>query len=528
MVFSSLLFLFRFLPLVLLLYVAVPVRFRNLVLLLTSLVFYAWGEPVYVFLMLLSILVSYMGGILIDHFRAVERQALIREMKWGAEGREKAERGQEKGRSFRNYAGSSGRGSGRGSRKEKEAEKEPGPPGGRGSKLSLIFSVGILLLFLGYFKYTDFLIRTLNSLFDSEIPLLSLTLPIGISFYTFQTISYLVDIYRGNALVQRNIISYGAYVTMFPQLIAGPIVQYKTIDRALRMRVETPEEFAEGVVRFVTGLGKKVLLANNAGLLWDQIRVLDPGSLPLLSAWIGILAFTFQIYFDFSGYSDMAIGLGHMFGFRFLENFDHPYLSRSITEFWRRWHISLGTWFREYVYIPLGGNRAGNGKLIRNTLIVWLLTGIWHGADWNFMIWGIYYGILLLLEKLIWGSALKRLPRIFQHLYSMFFIMIGWYIFSFNEIDGKLGYLGAMFGRSGSFVSGGSLYLLYSNAALLLALILMSTNLPGRLWKKILTNLSGSVFLTVLVRGTAISLVLLLSVAFLVGASYNPFLYFRF
>lgn len=472
MVFSSLLFLFRFLPLVLVLYYAVPKRLRNLVLLLVSLVFYAWGEPVYVILMIVSILISWTGGLTVDHFLRCENE--------------------------------------------------------RAAKISLAISVAAGLSLLGFFKYSDFVLRTINKLAHSEIPLLELALPIGISFYTFQTISYIIDVYRGSARVQKNIISYGAYVTMFPQLIAGPIVQYKTIDEQLRRRNETADEFSKGVMRFMIGLGKKVLLANNAGLLWDSIRVMDTGSLPVLTAWIGIAAYTFQIYFDFSGYSDMAIGLGHMFGFRFLENFDHPYLSKSATEFWRRWHISLGTWFREYVYIPLGGNRTGIPGLIRNTMAVWLLTGIWHGADWNFMIWGIYYGILLLLEKLVYGNALRKLPSFLQHIYCMLVVMIGWFIFSFNEISGGMGYLAAMFGAGGSFLNNGSIYELYSNGVLLIALILGSTCLPASLAGKVLGRFEKKGGVQLALRMAFVVVIFLVSTAYLVSASYNPFLYFRF
>ena len=472
MIFSSLLFLFRFLPLVLLLYYAVPKKLRNLVLLLVSLVFYAWGEPVYVVLMIVSILISWSGGLAVDRF-----------LRAGNE---------------------------------------------KGARISLGVSVAAGLSLLGFFKYADFVLRTINQAAGSDIPLLRLALPIGISFYTFQTISYIIDVYRGTASVQTNIISYGAYVTMFPQLIAGPIVQYKTIDRQLRSRHESSEEFADGVMRFMIGLGKKVLLANNAGVLWDSIRVMDTGNLPVLTAWIGIAAYTFQIYFDFSGYSDMAIGLGHMFGFRFLENFDHPYLSKSATEFWRRWHISLGTWFREYVYIPLGGNRVGRFGLIRNTMIVWLLTGIWHGADWNFMLWGLYYGILLMLEKLVYGRALEKLPSVLRHVYCMFVVMIGWYLFSFNEISGGYGYLAALFGGGGRFMDRGSIYQLYSNAVLLIILIIGSTTLPIRAASAVLKKVRRSNTATVVLRGAFTVCVFMLSVAYLVSASYNPFLYFRF
>ena len=397
----------------------------------------------------------------------------------------------------------------------------------KAAKVSLGVSVAAGLSLLGFFKYSDFVLRTVNELSHSDIPLLHLALPIGISFYTFQTISYIIDVYRGSASVQKNVISYGAYVTMFPQLIAGPIVQYKTIDRQLRRRRESSDEFALGVMRFMCGLGKKVLLANNAGLLWDQIRVMDTGSLPVLTAWIGIAAYTFQIYFDFSGYSDMAIGLGHMFGFRFLENFDHPYESKSASEFWRRWHISLGTWFREYVYIPLGGSRAGTAVLIRSTMAVWLLTGIWHGADWNFMIWGLYYGILLLLEKLVYGKWLRRLPGALQHIYCMLVVMVGWFIFSFNEISGGMGYLGAMFGGGGSFLDNGSIYFLYSNAIMLIVLILGSTTLPAALAAKLAAR-GRETIAPVILRGIFVVAVFVASTAYLVSASYNPFLYFRF
>ena len=470
MVFSSLLFLFRYLPIVLILYYLVPKRFRNLVLLLVSLVFYAWSEPVYVVLMIVSILISWTGGLLVDRF---------------------LERGND-----------------------------------RKARWSLIISVGACLALLAYFKYADFALKTVGAVFHRDIPLLNLALPVGISFYTFQTISYIIDVYRGNARVQHDLISYGAYVTMFPQLIAGPIVQYKTVDEQLRTRTETQEEFALGADRFMTGLGKKVLLANNAGLLWDTVRVMDAGNMSVLTAWIGIAAFTFQIYFDFSGYSDMAIGLGHMFGFRFLENFNYPYLSKSVTEFWRRWHISLGTWFREYVYIPLGGNRHGTKALIRNTMIVWLLTGFWHGADWNFMFWGLYYGVLLLVEKLFLKRYLEKLPGWVRHVYCVFLVMLGWYLFSYTDISSGILYLGAMFGAGGSFIDNEAVYLLLSNAVLLILLIFGSTELPRRCAQRFLTGQTEKGAL--IARCVWYAALFVICVAYLVDASYNPFLYFRF
>ena len=473
MVFSSLLFLFRFLPVVLILYFAAPRKVKNLVLLLVSLVFYAWGEPVYVILMAASILITWLGGFLVDRFRQ--------------EGREKA------------------------------------------AKWALVLSVSAGLGLLIVFKYTGFIMRTVRSLSGAGFPIVELALPIGISFYTFQTISYIIDVYRGNGRVQKNIITYGAYVTMFPQLIAGPIVQYRTIDAQLRSRKESAEEFAEGAGRFLIGLGKKVLLANNAGALWDSIRILDASSIPVLDAWIGIAAFTFQIYFDFSAYSDMAIGLGHMFGFRFLENFNYPYLSRSVTEFWRRWHISLGTWFREYVYIPLGGNRKGTVALIRNTMIVWLLTGIWHGADWNFLIWGLYYGILLLVEKLFLSKYLEELPGFLQHVYCMLIVMIGWYIFSAGDITGKGSYFLAMIGLAGNpLANRGSVYRLYTNIVLLILLMIGSTRAPRNAAGRLFKRLEDHENISLIIRCVFYAAVFFLSVAYLVDATYNPFLYFRF
>lgn len=473
MIFSSLLFLFRFLPAVLLVYYIVPRRFRNFVLLLFSLIFYAWGEPVYILLMLASILVSYTGGIVVDRMKRRNR------------------------------------------------------PGA--AKAALVVSSVISLSLLGFFKYADFAIGTVNSLTGAGLDLLHIALPIGISFYTFQTMSYTIDVYRGEAKVQKNLISFGAYVAMFPQLIAGPIVQYKTIDEQMRNRRETAEEFAAGVHRFMIGLGKKVLLANNAGALWDTIQAMDSSQLPVLTAWMGLLAYTMQLYFDFSAYSDMAIGLGHMFGFRFLENFNYPYISKSITEFWRRWHISLSTWFRDYVYIPLGGNRVNLWRHIRNIMVVWLLTGFWHGASWNFVAWGLYYGILLLIEKYVLGKYLKKLPAIVQHIYCMFFVMIGWNLFVFDDMGQGLGFLRALFGTYGQgLLNRETIYLLYNNLVLLVLLILGSTHLPGRLANGLLQRLHSHELLATVLRMIFYAGIFLLSVAWLVDASYNPFLYFRF
>ena len=461
MIFSSLLFLFRFLPAVLVLYYLAPRPLRNLVLLLCSLVFYAWGEPVYIILMIVSILVSYTGGILVDRFKTQGKR--------------------------------------------------------RAARAALLGSSVVSLSLLGFFKYADFLIGTVDSLTGAGINLLKIALPIGISFYTFQTMSYTIDVYRGEAKVQKNLISFGAYVTMFPQLIAGPIVQYKTIDHQLRTRKETAAQFAYGIHRFMIGLGKKVLLANNAGALWDTVRSMEHTQIPVVMSWMGLAAYTFQLYFDFSAYSDMAIGLGHMFGFRFLENFNYPYISKSITEFWRRWHI------------PLGGNRVGVWKHIRNILVVWMLTGIWHGASWKFVLWGLYYGVLLLIEKFVLGKYLKKLPGVFQHIYCMFFVMLGWNLFVFDDMSAGISFARALFGTYGAgFCSRETLYLLYNNAVLMVLLILGSTQLPARAGNWICAKLRGKETILTIVKNVFYGCIFLLSVAWLVDASYNPFLYFRF
>lgn len=352
MVFSDLLFLFRFLPIVLIVYFASPKKFRNAVLFFSSLIFYAWGEPVYVSLMLFSTLVDYIHGRLVYRLK-----------------------------------------------NNNQTKK---------AKLVVMSSMVINLGLLGFFKYADFFIGTVNSIFGTSIGFLNVALPIGISFYTFQTMSYTLDIYMNNEAPQKNIISFGAYVAMFPQLIAGPIVQYKTVAKELRERKENIDDFAIGVRRFILGLGKKVLLANSTGAIWTTVKALPDTDLSIVAAWFGIICFALQIYYDFAGYSDMAIGLGKMFGFNFPINFDYPYISKSVTEFFRRWHISLGKWFRDYVYIPLGGNRKGRLKLIRNILVVWILTGFWHGASYNFILWGLYFGILLVIEKVFFIKSFRK------------------------------------------------------------------------------------------------------------------------
>ena len=471
MVFSSLLFLFQYLPVVILLYFIVPKRFRNALLFAASLFFYGWGEPVYMVLLLFSTLVDFIHGQLIAYF--------------------------------------------------KERLND------RAAKLALISAMLINLGLLGFFKYSDFFIGAVNRISGSDILLLHLALPIGISFYTFQTMSYSIDIYREDAKLQKNIIAFGAYVSMFPQLIAGPIVRYQTIAKELNDRTESTGRFALGVRLFIIGLGKKVLLANPMGSLWDQIHAVSSIEQTAWMLWLGIITYGMQIYFDFSGYSDMAVGLGHMFGFTFPENFNYPYTSRSVTEFWRRWHISLGTWFKEYVYIPLGGNRKGKRRQVVNILVVWLLTGIWHGAGWNFVLWGLYFGFWLLAEKLWLQPYLIWLPNSCRYIYTLTIVFLGWVLFSHDNITEGWHYLTGMFGGGGlrwSF-SGRTAYLIWTSLPQLILCIIGATSLPKRCFEGWQSR-SGLWREGVTVAG--LLGIMLLVTAALVNASYNPFLYFRF
>ncbi len=470
MIFSSVFFIFVFLPVALVLYYVVPHQFKNVVLLFLSLVFYAWGEPIYVFLMLFSIVFNYFSGLQIADFKAQEDAYRARFSFW--------------------------------------------------------FTVIINIAILGFFKYYGFLLSNLNAILPFDIPYHELALPIGISFYTFQILSYIIDVYMDRVPVQKNFISFGTYVTMFPQLIAGPIVRYKDIEAQLVSRKCTFQKFSEGMTWFLIGLGKKALLANRIGTAYDAIAATAADERSVLTAWIGCLAFTMQIYFDFSGYSDMAIGLGKMLGFDFLQNFDHPYTSKSITEFWRRWHISLGTWFREYIYIPLGGNRVSIPKHIRNILIVWLLTGFWHGASWNFIVWGLYYGILLILEKYVLGPLLEKLPVILQHIYSILLIMLGWVWFFSDTLSEAVTYIGTMFGIGAhGFIDSASLFYLRSYLPIFLICILCCGSWLMR-WFTRFTQSSGNWRRVV---GVAVYIaILILSVASIINDTYNPFLYFRF
>ena len=476
MVFSSTVFLLVFLPIVLALYYICPSRYRNLLLLIASLIFYGWGEPKYIVVMVFSILINYISGILIDRFRRNDKHRLIKPM----------------------------------------------------LIVAIIGNVGIL----GFFKYTDFLIENINSIAMTSMDMLELALPIGISFYTFQAMSYVIDVYRGKVEVQKSIIKFGTYITLFPQLIAGPIVRYITIEKQLTDRKVDIDQIATGVRRFILGLGKKVLLANQIGILWEQASdMAEVGSLSPSMAWLGALAFTFQIYFDFSGYSDMAIGLGKMLGFDFDENFNYPYMSRSITEFWRRWHISLSTWFKEYVYIPLGGNRKGLLRQVINIAIVWGLTGFWHGASWNFLLWGLYYGFILILEKLFLLNWLDKLPSLVRRIYSLFIIVMGWVIFAVTDMSQMGVYFKALFGMGELGMAGtmaGTSYAIMGNAVLLIILILASTDIPKSIGTTIMTKLESKETLALIIKNLFYGVVLLLCIAFLVSDSYNPFLYFRF
>ena len=399
----------------------------------------------------------------------------------------------------------------------------------KGARMAVASSVIFNLALLFFFKYWNFIAGSLGFLpvIDS-LPLpggssIPFTLPIGISFYTFQTMSYTIDVYRGDARAQKSILNFGTFVTLFPQLIAGPIIKYKDLGDQIDSRDHTVERFASGVQVFVVGLAKKVLLANNLGMLWDTFKALPTGQLTTAGAWLGILAFSFQLYFDFSGYSDMAVGLGRMLGFEFGKNFNYPYISRSLTEFWWRWHISLGSWFREYLYIPLGGNRVDKPRLLFNLLIVWAATGIWHGASWNFLLWGLYYGFLLVLEKFFLGRYLERCPRWLQHCYTLFFIAIGWALFAVEDFSHLGPYLSAMLGFApGGLTSGAVLYYLRSYLPMLLTAAAASTPLAKKLWDRLGEKPRLALLPILLLAG------LLLCTAYLVDATYNPFLYFRF
>ncbi len=467
MVFSTPVFLFCFLVFTLLVYYLVPRALRNAVLLAASLLFYYWGERTYVLIMLLSTAIDFTHGMMVARCKA---------------------RGND-----------------------------------RGARLAVTLSIVFNLTLLFFFKYWDFLAASLQAVGLTFLPVLGIHLPIGISFYTFQTMSYTIDVYRGDTRAQRSILNFGTFVTLFPQLIAGPIIKYKDLGDQIDSRTCSTERFASGIQSFLIGMAKKVLIANNLGMLWEQVKATALSDLTVAGAWLGVAAFTVQIYFDFSGYSDMAIGLGRMLGFEFLPNFNYPYVSKSITEFWRRWHISLSTWFREYVYIPLGGNRCSKPRWAFNLLVVWAATGLWHGASWNYLLWGLYFFALLMAEKVFLLKILDRTPALVRHLYTLFFVMVSWAIFSLEDFSHLAGYLRVMFGLGRvPLANGAFVYELTSYLPVLLLSALASTPLGAKAYRRLPRPAAQAGGAVLILAG------LVLCTAYLVDGTYNPFLYFRF
>lgn len=480
MVFSTSIFIYLFLPITLIIYYLAPKKGKNLIILLSGLLFYSWGEPIYVIVMLISTMIDYFAGLIMNHF---------------------------------------------------EGRKAP-------RRICLIVSIVMNLGLLGIFKYSGFIAENINAIAGTQlidinnmnffgIEYLPMNmLPIGISFFTFQSMSYTIDLYLGNVKVQKNPISFAAFVTLFPQIVAGPIVRYDDVAKELDDRSITIDLIYDGIIKFIIGLSKKVLIANSIGALWTSIKATDIANVSVVSSWLGILAFTFQIYFDFSGYSDMAVGLGKMMGFNFPKNFDYPYLSKSISEFWRRWHITLGAWFKSYVYIPLGGNRKGMARTIFNLAVTWFLTGVWHGASWNFILWGTLYGVVIILEKLFLGKLLDKIPDIFGHIYTMLLVILGWVLFDTADLPTAGAYIAKMFGvGGGAFIDSTAMYQIATYGITFIICIIGCTNLPKlaveALKKKsaVLVNYGGIAVMTGM---------FIICAAYLVDQTYNPFLYFNF
>lgn len=480
MVFSTSIFIYLFLPITLIIYYLAPKKGKNLIILLSGLLFYSWGEPIYVIVMLISTMIDYFAGLIMNHF---------------------------------------------------EGRKVP-------RRICLIVSIVMNLGLLGIFKYSGFIAENINAIAGTQlidinnmnffgIEYLPMNmLPIGISFFTFQSMSYTIDLYLGNVKVQKNPISFAAFVTLFPQIVAGPIVRYDDVAKELDDRSITIDLIYDGIIKFIIGLSKKVLIANSIGALWTSIKATDIANVSVVSSWLGILAFTFQIYFDFSGYSDMAVGLGKMMGFNFPKNFDYPYLSKSISEFWRRWHITLGAWFKSYVYIPLGGNRKGMARTIFNLAVTWFLTGVWHGASWNFILWGTLYGVVIILEKLFLGKLLEKIPDIFGHIYTMLLVILGWVLFDTADLPTAGAYIAKMFGvGGGAFIDSMAMYQIATYGITFIICIIGCTNLPKlaveALKKKsaVLVNYGGIAVMTGM---------FIICAAYLVDQTYNPFLYFNF
>lgn len=476
MLFSSTFFLFLFLPVVLLLYFISINRYKNYILLIASLFFYAWGEPKYLIVMIISIIINFFFGLIVDKQRNNRKKVIF----------------------------------------------------------IMVVMVLANLSILVFFKYSNFIVDNINLLLGTDIEIPLIPLPIGISFFTFQAMSYVIDVYRKNGSIQKNPLNLALYIALFPQLIAGPIVRYKTVAEQIIKRTHSSEKFASGIKRFVIGLAKKMIIANNCGIIADQIFTQSPSEISVGVAWIGIIAYSLQIYFDFSAYSDMAIGLGRMFGFEFLENFNYPYISKSVSEFWRRWHISLGSWFRDYVYIPLGGNRKGELNTYRNLFVVWLATGIWHGASWNFIIWGLYYGFFIMIEKAFLGRLLLKLNSMAQHIYALAIIIIGWVFFRADNLGTALAYLKTMFCMNGRGFWGAEATLYISqNIMLLITAIIASTPLfkifSERISMITINNPRGAVYFIVITTIVVFYLILLMvSVSYMVSNSFNPFIYYRF
>lgn len=465
MLFTSISFLYYFLPALIIIYFITPKKYKNIILLIASLLFYFYGEPKYVFLMIVEIVIAYIGAILIDKYKSQSKNILI---------------------------------------------------------ITLFIHVFLLIIF----KYTDFIIQTINDISNANIKLLNIALPIGISFYTFQIISYVIDVYNGKVKVQKNIINLATYISLFPQLVAGPIVRYQTVEKELDDRIHSFNNFAYGIRRFSIGLAKKVLIANALGELCTKAFVLNETT--VIFYWIFGISYMLQLYFDFSAYSDMAIGLGRIFGFNFPENFNYPYISKSITEFWRRWHISLGTWFKDYVYIPLGGNRDGKYKQIRNILIVWLLTGIWHGANWTFLIWGLLFGIILIIEKIFLNKFMEKLPSFIKRIYVLFIVMILFIIFNAENMSVALTNIKGLFGMNGEiFVNDYTLHYLKSYLPLLIIAFLGATPFIKTLIDKLRKNKYVNNIINIL-EPILIVIILVVVTSYLIDNSYNPFLYFRF
>ena len=486
MVFSSLGFIYVFLPVVLILYFISPMKIKNLIIFVSGILFYAWGEPICVLIMLLSTVIDYTAGIFMHKFDDDQKKRTICLI------------------------------------------------------VSVVMNVGLLAVF----KYSDFIIDSTNAIFSLEIinPVVKLNkainsvfnlglneqrvdLPIGISFFTFQSMSYTIDLYRRNIKVQKSFINFSSYVSLFPQIVAGPIVRYEDVQKEIDTRKINVSMGADGIAIFVKGLSKKVLLANNIGILWTSIKAMDYSEISAATAWLGILAFTFQIYFDFSGYSDMAVGLGKILGFNFPQNFDHPYMSKSISEFWRRWHMTLGNWFRSYVYISLGGNRKGLPRTLLNLIVVWALTGLWHGSSWNFVIWGLYFGVIIIIERIGFGKILEKLPSFVSVFYTFILVVLGWVLFDTNDLPSCFAYFKAMFGGNGVFIDEYAKYFIATNILIFVLCIFGSTDWFGKIVAKIKERYS----MVIAWSAPFIQFVMMLiCTSFLVNATYNPFLYFRF